>query len=491
MSRNHCKISVGLLWAGVVLMSTIDAQTRKASLGDSMSRGIVLSGSGESGQGDTNIQLAHDGPKPTEDTCTPQYRTIQGHTMCLADDARVTRTGVTPQEKEEILRLHNEARATVQPEATDLTTLVWNQELAAVAQKWAQQCVMGHDKERSVPDVGMNVGQNVAGGYRTWDAAIGGWREEVKLYVFGRDPDSYLGKGGWVKIGHYTQMVQNSTYLVGCGYAACQNSKYGRYFVCNYAAAQTRLGEPYTRGRRCSACPNSCRNGLCDCGGRTCLNGGTLDPNSCTCHCPPVYTGQDCGQVNCPSEDPFYCGRDVSSNDCSTYYNVPHMCPFMCGVCSGGKNEGVVNVNIGGQSAAPQEIFTSSFGCKYEGKRATAADCKAFGDKGTDKQFCASQGGEFGCNECTLYYNIKRDYCPVMCGLCDPPCGGKTCQNGGRLNSDTCTCECKAPHGGDTCERANCPAEDQFHCSFYPVDFCTQFLNVPEECPYKCGVCKK
>ena len=50
------------------------------------------------------------------------------------------------------------------------------------------------------------MGQNVAGGYRTWEAAIGGWHDEVKMYVFGREPDSYLGKGGWLKIGHYTQV---------------------------------------------------------------------------------------------------------------------------------------------------------------------------------------------------------------------------------------------------------------------------------------------
>ena len=55
-------------------------------------------------------------------------------------------------------------------------------------------------------DLGISVGQNVAGGYRSWEAAIGGWHDEVKLYVYGRDPASYLGKGGWVKIGHYTQV---------------------------------------------------------------------------------------------------------------------------------------------------------------------------------------------------------------------------------------------------------------------------------------------
>ncbi|XP_070206497.1 cysteine-rich venom protein Mr30-like [Littorina saxatilis] len=458
----------------------------------SLSTGVILSGGGSGGRrnGDVNTQLGTPGKKAV-DTCTAGFKAIQGHTMCMPDDPRVTRTGVTAEDKVKILQLHNEARAGVQPAATDLTTLIWNDELAAVAQKWSQHCIMGHDKERSVPDLGASVGQNVAGGYRTWEAAIGGWHDEVKMYVFGRDPDSYLGKGGWLKIGHYTQMVQNTTHMVGCGFSACRGTKFGRYYVCNYASAQTRLAVPYTRGRRCSACPNSCRNGLCDCGGLVCVNGGTLNPDTCTCECPAVYSGPDCSKVNCPNEDPFYCGRDVAQGDCTTYFNVPHMCPYMCGVCTGGKKDDVINVNIGGQSAPPQEVFTSSFGCKYEGKRATPAECNTYGDKGADKQFCASQGGEFGCNECSLYYNIKRDYCPVMCGICDPPCGGKTCQNGGRLITDTCTCECKAPFGGDTCEKTNCPAEDQFHCTFYPDDFCTQFVNVAEECPFKCGMCKQ
>lgn len=32
-------------------------------------------------------------------------------------------------------------------------------------------------------------------------------------------------------------------------------------------------------------------------------------------------------------------------------------------------------------------------------------------------------------------------------------CGGKVCDNGGKLNEDTCECECKKPwHVGDLCE---------------------------------------
>ena len=59
-----------------------------------------------------------------QDTCTSEFKKIPGHTMCMRDDSRVTRTGVSRQKQQMILRLHNEVRASVQPAATDLTTLV-------------------------------------------------------------------------------------------------------------------------------------------------------------------------------------------------------------------------------------------------------------------------------------------------------------------------------------------------------------------------------
>ncbi|KAL8593887.1 hypothetical protein ACOMHN_023803 [Nucella lapillus] len=497
-----------------------------------MSRGITLNGGGSSANRNRDINFriraAGDGAK-SQDTCTAEYKAIPGHTMCLRDDARVTRIGVTSEERQQIIRLHNEARASVQPPATDLTTMIWNDELAA--RLWPKN---------GPNDLGLSVGQNVAGGYRSWESAIQGWHDEVKMYRFGQVPDSYLGKNGWVKIGHYTQMVQNTTHLVGCGYASCKNSKYGRYFVCNYAAANDDevddddadddddddgddddneddnddddnddddVDDDDHDGVDDDNAATAVDGGavmmmmmttmmtMCvwaDCQGRICLNGGTLDKDSCTCQCPPIYKGDDCSQVNCPSEDPFYCGRDISAGDCGAYFNVPHMCPFMCGVCTGGKGSGI-NVNIGGKgdSAPPQAVFTSAFGCKYEGKRATPEECKGFGNKGDDKDFCASKGGEFGCDECSLYYNIKRDYCPVQCGLCDAPCGGKACENGGELDTDTCTCQCSPLFSGPTCQDTLCPKEDEFHCSFYAPDFCKEFVNVPKECPYKCGVCKK
>lgn len=33
------------------------------------------------------------------------------------------------------------------------------------------------------------------------------------------------------------------------------------------------------------------------------------------------------------------------------------------------------------------------------------------------------------------------------------PCNGKKCENGGKLNVDTCTCKCEPPYIGDRCQQ--------------------------------------
>lgn len=52
----------------------------------------------------------------------------------------------------------------------------------------------------------MQVGQNLAWGYPSWAAALRAWHGEVRLFRFGVEPESYLGPGGFGKIGHYTQV---------------------------------------------------------------------------------------------------------------------------------------------------------------------------------------------------------------------------------------------------------------------------------------------
>ena len=94
------------------------------------------------------------------------------HTMCIysgpSEDCQSKATGreLTETGKNIILEKHNELRRKVstgeessQPAASNMRKLVWNDELAAVAQRWTDQCTFGHDSKRNKID-GTYVGQN-------------------------------------------------------------------------------------------------------------------------------------------------------------------------------------------------------------------------------------------------------------------------------------------------------------------------------------------
>ena len=77
--------------------------------------------------------------------------------------------GFTAAGKNLIVRTHNELRQKVasgqesngaQPGASNMRKLVWNDELAEVAQRLVDQCKFSHDKNRNMCD-GTYVGQNV------------------------------------------------------------------------------------------------------------------------------------------------------------------------------------------------------------------------------------------------------------------------------------------------------------------------------------------
>jgi len=100
-----------------------------------------------------------------------------GHTMvkypgpsqeCLAKQEMV---GLKPEMKEIVVELHNELRVEYDDENSKfgifhdgMTDLEWNEELASIAQRWADQCVFGHDDNRATMDAS-TVGQYVYLGY--------------------------------------------------------------------------------------------------------------------------------------------------------------------------------------------------------------------------------------------------------------------------------------------------------------------------------------
>ena len=71
-------------------------------------------------------------------------------------------TGLTDGQKASIVSAHNSLRSKVatgaegrgspgpQPPAADMMEMTWDDELASVAQRWADQCQFGHDTSRDV-----------------------------------------------------------------------------------------------------------------------------------------------------------------------------------------------------------------------------------------------------------------------------------------------------------------------------------------------------
>ena len=67
-------------------------------------------------------------------------------------------------EKQRIVDAHNKVRQMIalgkipgQPAATNMKEMIWDSELAVIAQRWADQCMPGHDHRR-------NVGEGRGGG---------------------------------------------------------------------------------------------------------------------------------------------------------------------------------------------------------------------------------------------------------------------------------------------------------------------------------------
>jgi len=161
-------------------------------------------------------------------------------------------------DKQIIVDAHNSMRQMIamgnvkgQPAATNMREMVWDEELARVAQRWADQCMPGHDHRRNVDRYA--VGQNVA---TTWSYQrmppnkdkpefkrhVMGWFDEVHKYNWkARDIDPFNFR---MDTGHFTQLVWADTYMVGCGYSFYDDPKrgYSKLYVCNYGPGGNLVG---------------------------------------------------------------------------------------------------------------------------------------------------------------------------------------------------------------------------------------------------------
>ncbi|XP_016079175.1 PREDICTED: peptidase inhibitor 16 [Miniopterus natalensis] len=167
-------------------------------------------------------------------------------------------------ERHEMVELHNHYRAQAFPPAANMLQMRWDEDLAAFAKAYAQQCVWGHNKDRgrrgenlfAITDEGLDV-----------PLAVEGWhleREHYNLSTGTCDPGQMCG--------HYTQVVWAKTEKIGCGSHFCEklqgiNEANIHLLVCNYEPpGNVKWQRPYVEGTPCSQCPSGyhCQNSLCE-----------------------------------------------------------------------------------------------------------------------------------------------------------------------------------------------------------------------------------
>lgn len=132
--------------------------------------------------------------------------------------------GLTPAEITTILDEHNKLRA-----AAGLQNLIWNCELAAMAQAWAAKAVPGH----SGTDLGENVFVStnplvaIATAMTTWEKEKAFWNNAAGTCQAGK------------VCTHYKQMVWRATTEIGCGVNRGANGQWKTMMVCNYNPSST------------------------------------------------------------------------------------------------------------------------------------------------------------------------------------------------------------------------------------------------------------
>ncbi len=131
----------------------------------------------------------------------------------------------------EILAAHNAVRAEVK-----VPPLVWSDQLAAVAQKWADRLLARHEFSHN-----MNVayGENlfeITGAAATAAFVVKSWASESRNY-------NYAANSCKGVCGHYTQLVWRDTKQVGCAVARGGGRE---VWVCDYDPPGNWVGQrPY------------------------------------------------------------------------------------------------------------------------------------------------------------------------------------------------------------------------------------------------------
>jgi hypothetical protein len=107
---------------------------------------------------------------------------------------------------------------------------VWDCDVAASAQSWADGGVFKHSDSYDLPPPAGPAGENLALGYATGAQATDSWYSEISKWAF--VPGDGTGNSGTT--GHFTTMVWKGVRKLGCGLYAST-----KIWVCRYKAGDT------------------------------------------------------------------------------------------------------------------------------------------------------------------------------------------------------------------------------------------------------------
>jgi len=145
-------------------------------------------------------------------------------------------TKLTSEDQAAVLAAHNDARQEV-----GLAPLVWDEELAADAQAWADFLVANHNGDlyhgngEPLSGGAKGQGENLNGGRQPGQMTVGWLGEKSKFNI--AEP-AFVFSAGY---GHYSAMIWHSTTQVGCGTA--EGGMWKRVNVCRYSPPGNYEGE--------------------------------------------------------------------------------------------------------------------------------------------------------------------------------------------------------------------------------------------------------
>ncbi|XP_031622599.1 uncharacterized protein LOC116340305 [Contarinia nasturtii] len=145
--------------------------------------------------------------------------------------------------------------------AKKMATMTWDDDLAYTAKYNVKQCKMDHDVCRSTQDF-QYAGQNLALHGDTNDEFLANWAPGFWFEEYPRANMNDIRSQGRLRdengkdLGHFTQVVKDNAYKVGCSIAKYTNENGARkaLIACNYAVANIDSWPIYEDGPTASDC---------------------------------------------------------------------------------------------------------------------------------------------------------------------------------------------------------------------------------------------